>query len=72
MSENIQKALEYAVELDNQKEIIQEVNGKKFYNLEMGRLVELDGPVYADTLVVNTLTGLVEYLQSKFDETSKE
>lgn len=72
MSENIQKALEYAVELNNQKEIIQEVNGKRFYNLEMGRLVELDGPAYADTLVVNTLTGLVEYLQSKFDETSKE
>lgn len=68
MSENIKEALAYAVELDNQKEIIHEVEGRTYYNSENARLVELNRPAYADTLVVNTLTGLVDYLKSKFDE----
>lgn len=68
MSENIKEALEYAVELDNQKEIIYEVEGRTYYDKKYASLVELNGPSYADTLVVNTLTGLVDYLKSKFDE----
>ncbi|MGF2943018.1 hypothetical protein [Enterococcus xiangfangensis] len=68
MSENIKDALEYAVNLDNQKQVIYEKDQKVFYDQFKAKLVELDSIRYADPLQVNSLTGLVDYLKSKFDE----
>lgn len=68
MAENIKEALEYAVELDNQKEVIFEEGGKKYFDRSKATLQELEGIKYADPLQVNSLTGLVDYLHSKFDD----
>lgn len=68
MTENIKDALQYAVELDNQKKVIFEENGKKYFDRSKATLQELEGIKYADPLQVNSLTGLVDYLHSKFDD----
>lgn len=68
MTENIKDALQYAVELDNQKMVIFEEGGKKYFDRSKATLQELEGIKYADPLQVNSLTGLVDYLHSKFDD----
>lgn len=68
MAENIKDALQYAVELDNQKMVIFDEGGKKYFDRSKATLQELEGIKYADPLQVNSLTGLVDYLHSKFDD----
>ncbi|MGF2943235.1 hypothetical protein [Enterococcus xiangfangensis] len=68
MTENIKDALQYAVELDNQKMVIFDEGGKKYFDRSKATLQELEGIKYADPLQVNSLTGLVDYLHSKFDD----
>ncbi|WDL98152.1 hypothetical protein [Alicyclobacillus sp. ALC3] len=57
----IKEALQYITDLANTK--VTEINGRPYTN---GQLVAIKSPV-ASALTVNTLSGLVDYLQSKFD-----
>lgn len=68
MTENIKDALEYAVDLaQEQTVIIENSDGKEFYDRNKYSLTEVDGIKYAKTLEVHTLTGLVGFLKEKFD-----
>lgn len=61
--ENIKDALEYAVELaGNEQKIIQDDEGKEFYDRNKFSLSELNPKKYPDALKVRTLTGLINYL----------
>ncbi|WP_246601466.1 hypothetical protein [Enterococcus alishanensis] len=68
MSENISEALAYAVELREKQEVIFKEEGKTFYDTSKASLRELFPKKYAGTLEVNSLTGLIQYLQSMFDQ----
>lgn len=67
MSENIKEALQYAVELKEKSSVLYDENGKTYYDRKQADLTELEKIKYADSLTVNSLTGLVDYLKSKFD-----
>lgn len=66
MSEHLKEALEYAVELRDGQEVIYEQKDKVFYDKTKASLVELDPIKRAETLTVNSLSGLVGYLKSRF------
>lgn len=66
MSEHLKEALEYAVELRDGQEVIYEQKDKVFYDERKASLVELDPIKRAETLTVNSLSGLVGYLKSRF------
>lgn len=68
MSENIKEALQYAVDLSEQKDmtVISE-NGKEYYDHNRHHLVELDAPKYPSALRLNSLTSLVSYIKDKLD-----
>lgn len=66
--ENIKSALQYAVNLaEGQKVIHEQPNGKTFYDANKASLKELYPIPYANSLEVNSLTGLVDYLKSRPD-----
>ncbi|MCD5204534.1 hypothetical protein IV286_05935 [Enterococcus faecium] len=66
--ENIKSALQYAVNLaEGQKVIHEQPNGKTFYDENKASLKELYLIPYANSLEVNSLTGLVDYLKSHPD-----
>lgn len=65
MSEHLKEALEYAVGLREGQEVIHEQKDKVFYDKTKAHLVELDPIKRAETLTVNSLTGLVGYLKSQ-------
>lgn len=67
MTENMKAALEYAVALAEGKEVVHEVNAKHYFDSSRASLKELEPIRYAETLKVNTLTGLVQFLKAKFD-----
>lgn len=65
MSEHLKEALAYAVRLrDDQKLFIKK--RKSIFDRSKADLVELDPIKRAETLTVNSLSGLIGYLQSKF------
>ncbi|MBO6419920.1 hypothetical protein [Enterococcus gallinarum] len=66
MAEQLREALEYAVELREGQEVVYEQEGKVFYDTTKARLAELDPIKRAETLTVNSLSGLVGYLKSNF------
>lgn len=68
MEENLKAALEYAVELREGQEVIFDEGGKTYYDSNKASLHELDPIKYAKTLTTKSLSGLVEYLKSKFDD----
>ena len=68
MSENnIKDALQYAVTLREKQDLIHEVQGKVYYDENKGSLREVEPIKYANTLTVNTLTGLVDFLKDEFE-----
>ena len=68
MEENLKAALEYAVGLREGQEIIHYEEGKTYYDSDKASLRELDPNKYAKTLMTKSLSGLVDYLKSKFDD----
>lgn len=68
MEENLKAALEYAVGLREGQEIIHYEEGKTYYDADKASLRELDPNKYAKTLMTKSLSGLVDYLKSKFDD----
>ncbi|MGM0228665.1 hypothetical protein IGJ28_000726 [Enterococcus sp. AZ091] len=64
MTEQLRDALEYAVELREGQKVIYEQDKKVFYDTSKARLAELDPIKHAETLTVNSLSGLVGYLKS--------
>lgn len=64
MAEQLRDALEYAVELREGQDVIYEEEEKVFYDVSKAHLVELDPIKRAETLTVNSLSGLVGYLKS--------
>lgn len=68
MTENIKAAIEYGVALREGQEVIYKENDRTFYDGNKASLRELFPTKYAETLKVNSLTGLVQYLLSKFDQ----
>lgn len=64
MMEHLKEALEYAVELREGQDVIYEEGEKVFYDASKAHLVELDPIKRAETLTVNSLSGLVDYLKS--------
>lgn len=66
MTENLKEALQYAVNLREDQEIIYHEEGKTFYDRSKATLVELEPIKRAETLTVNSLSGLSGYLKSKF------
>ncbi|MEQ7162477.1 hypothetical protein ABQE15_16670 [Enterococcus gallinarum] len=64
MTEHLKDALEYAVELREGQKVIYEQDEKVFYDTSKARLAELDPIKRAETLTVNSLSGLVDYLKS--------
>lgn len=68
MSENIKDALEYAVDLSSGQEVIHKIENHVFYDSNKANLRNLFPAKYADPLEVNSLSGLVQYLLSKFDQ----
>lgn len=73
MSENIKEALSYAVELaEREYKIIQNEEGKEFYDANGHTLRELDPKKYASALQLTSLSSLVEYLKSETEYMSKD
>lgn len=70
--ENIKEALQYAVQLANNEAKVIDSNDKEWYDANKHNLVELDPKNYAKSIQLNTLTGLVEYIQSGRDELLKQ
>ncbi len=66
MSEHLKEALAYAVRLRDDQKIIYKEEEKVFFDRSKADLVELDPIKRAETLTVNSLSGLIGYLQSKF------
>jgi len=66
--ENIKSALEYAVKLSREQEVLYEINGVDYYDAKEATLIEVESIKYADALKVNTLCGLVEFLKEIFDK----
>lgn len=67
MEENLKAALEYAVDLREGQDVIFDED-KTYYDAKKATLIELDPIKYATTLTTKSLTGLVDYLKSKFDD----
>lgn len=68
MTENIKEALEYAVELaEDQEKIIETIDGTEYYDAHKHDLRELDPIKYPQALKLNSLTGLVRYIEEKLD-----
>lgn len=67
MTDLTKDALEYAVRLAVEKEVIYQEQGKTYYDSAKATLKELDGIKYAEPLTVRTLTSLVSFLKEKFD-----
>lgn len=68
MSENIKEALEYAVQLnENEDLVIKNSAGKEFYDRDKRTLVELDATKYPAALELSSLSGLVGYIKEKMD-----
>lgn len=72
MSENIKEALEYAVGLREDQEVLYKIDGKNYFDGSKATLKELEPIKYASELTVNSLSGLVDYLKSKFDTKNGE
>lgn len=74
MEENLRAALEYAVELREGQDVIfdEGIEGKTYYDSNKAALRELEPIKYAQTLTTKSLSGLVEYLKSKFDDSVNE
>lgn len=68
MTENIKEAIKYGVELSEGQSVIYKEEDRIFYDSNKASLRELFPAKYAETLTVNSLTGLVQYLLSKFDQ----
>ncbi|GGC88247.1 hypothetical protein [Enterococcus wangshanyuanii] len=68
MSENIKDAIQYGVELSQGQQVVHVIDGKTFYDRTKADLKEVEPIKYAATLTINSLTGLINYLKSKFDE----
>lgn len=68
MTENIKEAIQYGVELREGQEVIYKEDDQIFYDRDKADLQELFPVRYANTLQVTSLTGLVQYLVSKFDQ----
>lgn len=68
MTENIKEAIKYGVELSEGQAVIYKEEDRIFYDSNKASLRELFPAKYAETLTVNSLTGLVQYLLSKFDQ----
>lgn len=66
MTEHLKEALEYAVELREGQDVIYEEEEKVFYDVSKAHLVELDPIKRAETLTVNSLSGIIGYLKSNF------
>ena len=66
MTEQLRDALEYAVELREGQDVIYEEGEKVFYDASKAHLVELDPIKRAETLTVNSLSGIIGYLKSNF------
>ena len=67
-NDNIKEALKYAVDLSEGQEVIYHENEKTWVDTDKATLRPLEPIRYAETLTVNTLTGLVDYLKSCFDK----
>lgn len=68
MSENIKEALQYAVELkQNEELIVKNEAGKEFYDGKKRTLIELDATKYPDPLELSSLSGLVAYIKDGMD-----
>ncbi|WP_429975487.1 hypothetical protein [Enterococcus sp. DIV0086] len=72
MTENLKDALEYAVKLSEDQEVIYSVNGENFYDRNKARFVELTPIKRAETLTIHSLSGLVGYLKSQFSSNEKQ
>jgi hypothetical protein len=70
--ENIKAALEYAVELKSEQEVVHNIDGKTYFDASKGSLKELEPIRYASSIVVNSLSGLVGYIKSEFDVPDEE
>ncbi|EGO9013133.1 hypothetical protein D2A61_08610 [Enterococcus faecalis] len=68
MAEDLREALKYAVELRDGQEVIYLEKGKTFYDKNKAHLEELTPIKRAETLIVNSLSGLVRYLKSNFEK----
>lgn len=68
MTENIKEAIKYGVELREKQEVIFKEGDQIFFDRDKANLKELFPTRYASTLEVTSLTGLVQYLNSKFDQ----
>lgn len=68
MTENIKEAIQYGVELREKQDIIFKEGDYTFFDRDKADLKELFPTCYASTLEVTSLTGLVQYLNSKFDQ----
>lgn len=68
MSENIKDAIQYGVKLSEGQRVIYKEDDQTFYDRNKADLQELFPIRYASTLVVTSLTGLIQYLVSKFDQ----
>jgi len=66
MTEHLKEALKYAVELREGQDVIYEEEEKVFYDVSKAHLVELDPIKRAETLTVNSLSGIIGYLKSNF------
>lgn len=72
MENNLKDALKYAVDLRDGQEVIYEKAGKVFFDQNKADLSELRPINYAETLITKSLTGLVDYLKSKFDDEEEQ
>ncbi|GAA5395204.1 hypothetical protein SuUB92_14940 [Streptococcus uberis] len=69
MTENIKEALQYAVNLANEKpQTILGQNGKEYYDRNKHILSELNPKKYSRTLQLSTLKSLIDYLKSDINQ----
>lgn len=68
MEENLKAALKYAVDLRDGQKVIYKEEDKTYYDSNKAALRELSPIKYATTLTTKSLSGLVDYLKSKFDD----
>ena len=64
---DLKESLQYAVELALDEEKTVEVNEKVYYDRNKYDLTELAKKKYAETLTVNTLQGIIDFIKAKFD-----
>lgn len=68
MTEPIKEALEYAVDLSEQKDMtVTSKEGKEFYDRDRHHLVELNPTKYPAAIELTSLTSLVSYIKDKMD-----